>query len=173
MRESPEPRSGLGAQTLERRVGGRADRDVVGMSEDAVGAERHDDSGLLLRKNPLDRTDDVLEGNVGNPAVRQTEPLVPIGHATERAPRGFVLSPPDGAEGLSRGRESIPDVPLLTRRRVHEDETEVRFVGMQRDAAGGSVGVVVRVREDAGERAVGRHRPSVGERICHPPVPAF
>lgn len=47
--------------------------------------------------------------------------------------------------------------PWLDRGRVREDEPEVRLVGVQRHASCGPVGVVVRVREDAGERPVGRH----------------
>jgi hypothetical protein len=51
--------------------------------------------------------------------------------------------------------------PLLAGRRVHQDEPEVRIVGVQCDAARGAVGVVVGVCEDARQRPVARPDPTL------------
>jgi hypothetical protein len=56
---------------------------------------------------------------------------------------------------MPRGREPVPDIPLLAEGCVDQDEPEVRVVRVEGDAAADTVGVVVRVREDAGECAVG------------------
>ena len=91
----------------ERLVGGRADRDVVGVPEDAVGAERDDDRRVLLVQDLTDRRDDLLERHLGHPAVRQTEPLVPVRDAAQRRPRGLVLAP-DGRRPGSPGSRGNP-----------------------------------------------------------------
>ena len=40
------------------------------MAEDAVGAERHDDGGMFFLEDLPDRSDNVVEGNVGDAAIR-------------------------------------------------------------------------------------------------------
>jgi len=66
-----EARPVLGTEARERFVSGRTDRDVIGMPEDAVGAERHDNGGILLLEDARDRCDNVIEGNIGDATVRQ------------------------------------------------------------------------------------------------------
>lgn len=95
VREASETRPVLGSQACERVVGSCTDRDVVGMPEDAVAAERHDNSGLLL-KDPRDRRDNVIEGKIRDGTIRQTQPLVTVRDATECSPRGFIFSLADG-----------------------------------------------------------------------------
>ena len=70
MRQPLEPRTVLRAQSSERLVGGCTDRDVIRMSEDAVDPERHDNRGILLLKDPRNRRDKLVEGNIGDAAVR-------------------------------------------------------------------------------------------------------
>jgi hypothetical protein len=101
------------AQSCEGFVGGRADRDVVGMSEDAVGSEGDDNRGVLLIEDPRDRRDDRVETNVFNATVRQTEPLVTVRNAAECPPCRFILALANRPEGLAGGRESFSDVALL------------------------------------------------------------
>ena len=131
---------------------------MVGVPEDAVGTERDDNGGILLVEDPRDRRDNLLEGNFGDAAVRQTQPLVTIGHAAEGAPRGFILGLANGSKCVARGRESVSNVPMLAERGVNQDEPEVWLIGVQRDAARDPVRVVVRVREDARKGPVARHR---------------
>ncbi len=71
MREALEARPALGTEARKRFVSGCTDRDVVGVPEDTVGAERHDNGGILLRKDPRDRRDNAIEGNTGDATVRQ------------------------------------------------------------------------------------------------------
>ena len=158
MHEPLEARPVAGAQAREGLVGGRTDRDVVGMSEDAVGAERDDNGGTLLVEDPRDRRDNVIEGNLGDAAVRQTEPLVTVRSAAECSPRGFIFSLANGSKRFARGGESVSNVPMLAERGVNQDEPEVWLIGVQRDAARNPVRVVVWVREDAGEGPV-KHDP--------------
>jgi hypothetical protein len=99
---------------------------------------------------------------------RHTQPLVTVGDAPVRAPSSLVLGPANGPERLSRGREPVPDVPLLTRGGVDQDEAEVRVVRVKGHAAADPVGVVVRVREDAGERSVA-HDPEYRPDTLLPP----
>ena len=157
VREPLEPGPVQRTQPRERFVGGRADRDVVGMPEDAVGAERDDNSGILLLEDPRDRRDHVIEGDIRDASVRQTQPLVTVRNATERTPRGLIFGLADGPQRFAGGREPVSDVPLLAERGVNQDEPEVRLIGVQRDTAGGPVRVVVRMREDAGEGPVTRN----------------
>ena len=111
VREPLEAGPARGAQAREGFVGGCADRDVVGMAEDPVGAERDDNGGILLVEDPSDRRDDVVEGSFRDPTVGQTEPLVTIRNAAECSPCGFVLAPSHRSERLARRRESLTDVP--------------------------------------------------------------
>ena len=92
MQEPLEAGPAAGAQSRKGFVGGRTDRDVVGMSEDAVGTERHNNRGVLLGEDPRHRRDNVLEGNLCDATVRQTEPLVTVRNAAECSPRRFVLA---------------------------------------------------------------------------------
>ena len=135
VREASETRPALGSQACERLVGSCTDSDVVGMPEDAVGAERHDNSGLLLLKDPSDRRDNVIEGKIRDATIRQTQPLVTVRDATECSPGGFILSLADGPKRLSCGRESVSDVPLLAEGGVNQDEPEVWLIRVQRDTA--------------------------------------
>lgn len=157
MQEPLEAGPVAGAQSREGFVGGRADRDVVGMSEDAVGAERDDNRGVLLVEDPRDRRDNVLEGNLCDATVRQTKPLVTVRNAAECSPRGLIFALADRSERFARGREPVPDVPVLAERGVDQDKPEVWVIGVQRDAARGPVRVVVWMREDAGKGPVAGH----------------
>jgi hypothetical protein len=149
-------------------------RDVVGMSEDAIGTERDDNRGVLLVEDPRDRRDNVLEGNLCDATVRQTEPLVTVRKAAECSPRRFILALANGSERFAGGRESVSDVALLAEGGVDQDEPEVWVIGMKRDAARSSVRVVVRMREDASEGPVAGHdwnlsavtAPSTGPSRC-------
>ena len=162
MREPLEAGPVAGTQSREGFVGGSTDRDVVGMSEDAVGAERDDNGGILLVEDPRDRQDDVIERNLRDATVRQAKPLVTVRNAAECSPRGFILALANGPERFARCREPVSDVPLLAERGVDQDEPEVRVFGVQRDAARNSVRVVVRMREDAREGPVAsRHGPKL------------
>lgn len=157
MQEPLEAGPVAGAQSREGFVGGRADRDVVGMSEDAVGAERDDDEGVLLVEDPRDRRDNLLEGGLGDAAVRQTEPLVTVRNAAECPPRRFIFALANRSKRFARGRESVSDVALLAECGVDQDEPEVGVIGVKCDAARSSVRVVVWVREDASEGPVAGH----------------
>lgn len=154
VREASETRPAPGSQACERLVGSCTDSDVVGMPEDAVGAERHDNSGLLLLKDPRDRRDNVIEGKIRDATIRQTQPLVTVRDATECSPRAFILSLPDGPKRLWCGRESVSDVPLLAEGGVNQDEPEVWLIRVQRDTARSTVRVVVWMREDTREGSV-------------------
>ena len=158
MREALEARPVLGTESREGFVGGCTDRNVVGVPEDAVGTERDDNGGLLLLEDPRDRRDNLLEGNFGDAAVRQPQPLVAIGLPAEGAPCGFILGLANGSKCVARGGESVSNVPMLAERRMNQDEPEVWLCGVQRDAARTPVCVVVRVREDARKGPVARHR---------------
>ena len=70
MEETLEAGPVASAQAGEGFVGGGTDRDVVGMSEDAVGAERDDDHGILLVENPRYRRHNIIEGNIRDAPVR-------------------------------------------------------------------------------------------------------
>jgi hypothetical protein len=139
-------------------VGGRADRDVVGMAEDAVGAERDDNSGIFLLKDPHHHCDQFIKGDVRDPSVRQTQPLVTLRSTTERTPRGLIFGLSDGPQRFAGGREPVSDVPLLAERGVNQHEPKVRLIGVQRDTAGGPVRVVVWMRKHASEGPV-THNP--------------
>jgi hypothetical protein len=147
----------VGPETREGLVGGRTDRDVIGVPEDAVGTQRDDHVGPLLVENLRDRRHHVLEGHLGHAPVRQAEPLVSVWRPADSAPRGLVLRPANGSERLSRGREPLPDGPLLAEGGVDQDEPELGVVGMQRHAPRDPVRVVVRMRDDAGEGPAARH----------------
>ena len=84
-----------------------------------------------------------------------------VGGAAECSPRCIVLGPADRSEGLSGGRKSVSDLPLLAEGGVNQDEPEVRLIGMQSDGAGSPVCVVIWVREDAGQGSVTRHPRSI------------
>lgn len=84
---------------------------------------------------------------------------------TESSPSSFVLGPADGPEGLSGGGKPLADLPLLAEGGVNQNESEVGIIGVQRDAAGGPVRIIVRMREDAGKGAVARHMGSIGAQI--------
>ena len=62
MHELLEARPVLGTEVRERFVGGRTDRDVVGVPEDAVRTERDDNGGILIVEDPRDRRDNVIKG---------------------------------------------------------------------------------------------------------------
>ncbi len=157
MREPLEARPVLGTESREGFVGGCADRDVVGVPEDAVGTECDDYGGILLVEDPSDRRDNVIEGNLCDATVRQTKPLVTVGDAAECSPRGFIFAPANGSKGFARCRESVSNVPLLAERGVDQDEPEVWVIGVQRDAARNPVRVVIWMREDARQGPVARH----------------
>ena len=157
MQEPLEAGPVAGSQAREGFVGGRADRDVVGMSEDAVGAERDDNCGVLLVEDPRDRRDDVLEGNLCDATVRQTKPLVTVRNAAECSPRGFIFALANGPKRFARGRESVSNVPMLAERGVDQDEPEVWVIGVQGDAAGSPVRVVIWMGEDTSKGPIARH----------------
>jgi hypothetical protein len=70
VRQPLEPGTVSRTQSSERLVGGGTDRDVIWVPEDAVRAERHDNSGILLFQDLRNRADELAEGNLGNAAVR-------------------------------------------------------------------------------------------------------
>jgi hypothetical protein len=121
------------------------------MAEDAVGPERHDHVRLLLLEDARDRRHRVLERHVRDATVRQIQPLVAVGDATQGSPRRFPLDSTDLTERLAGGGEAVADVSLLAEGGVDQDEPEVRVLRVPRDTAGDAVPVVVRMREDAGE----------------------
>lgn len=97
-----------------------------------------------------------------------------VGDAADGSPGGFVFGPADGPEGPSCGRETVSDLPQLAKRGVNQDEPEVWLIGMQSDAAGSPVRIVVWVRENAGKGPVARHTRSIGSGtdmrnclVCH------
>jgi len=102
--------------------------------------------------------DQFIKGDVRDPSVRQTQPLVTVRSASERTPRGLIFGLSDGPQRFAGGRESVSDVPVLAERGVNQDEPKVRLIRVQRDTAGGPVRVVVRMREHAGEGPV-THNP--------------
>ena len=96
-------------------------------------------------------------GTSATPPSWQAQPLVTVGHAAECAPGGFILCLADGSKRLARGPEPVSNVPVPAERGVDEDEPEVWLTGVQPDATGDPVPVVVRVREDASKGSVARH----------------
>ena len=152
-----QPGPSLTADTGKRRVGRRADRHMVGMTRDAVRAERGYDGRLLLDQDPLDHRDDVVERQGRHPAVWQTEPLVPVRDPAESAPCRLVLGLAYRRQRLARGGKAFPDVTQLAMGRVHQDEPEVGLLRMESDASGNRVSVVVGVRDYAHEGPVARH----------------
>ena len=82
MREASEAGPVLGSQACERLVRACADRDVVGMPEDAVGPERHDNGGLLLLEDARDHRDQVIERDICDATIQQTQPLVAVRDTT-------------------------------------------------------------------------------------------
>ena len=170
VRKALEPGPVLGSKAREGLVGGCTDGDVVGMPEDAIGAERHDNSGVLLVEDPRDCGDNLVEGDIGDAAVRQTQPLVTVRDATECAPRGFIFGPADGSKRLSGGREAFSDLAVLAEGGVNQDEPEVGVIRVQRNAASSPVRVVVRMREDAGEGPVAGMTRSIDSGTRRPPA---
>ena len=133
VREPLEPDRSADRSARERLVGGRTDRDVVGMAEDAVGAERDDNGRILLLEDPRDRVTSSSKGTSATPSVRQAQPLVTV-RARPGPPRGLVLGLADRPKRRPGGREPVSDVPALAEGGVNQDEPEVRLIRVQRDS---------------------------------------
>jgi len=112
---------------VEGFIGGCADGDVIGMSEDAVRSERAHHRGLLLHENGRDPGHQLLERDLINLAIGVTEPLMSIRFAAEGAPPRLILLAANRAECLPGRREVCPDVAVATVRGVDQDEPEPRI----------------------------------------------
>jgi hypothetical protein len=143
-----EPALGAGREPVERGVGRRTDRDVVGMAEDAVGSERGHDVRPLLGHDGGDPLDEFLRRHAVDRSIGVTQPLVPFRYPTERPPGRHVLGLPDGAERLAVRREPFADVSGAAVGRDDEHEPELRVVRVQRDRTGYAVSVVVGMGEN-------------------------
>lgn len=163
-----ETRSARRTQQGEGGIGRSTDREVIRVAEDPVGPEGDDDGGVLFIEDGRDRRDQFVERYLCHPSVRQTEPLMAVGNPSERSPRGLVIAAPNRTEGLARGREPVADVAELAVSCVDQNEAEVRVLGVEGDAAGRCVGVVIRMREHAGEGAVAGHASNVATDLPRP-----
>ena len=138
------------------------DLDVVGVSGDAVGAERPDDVRALGSHEPFESVDELRERHLGESAVVVPKPEVPVRRPAEHLPRAFVLLPADRAERLRGRREVGMDVAGSAVGGMHQDVPEPRVVSVQGDGAGHPVSVVVRVGDDHHQRQPASHPPMIG-----------
>lgn len=131
MGESLEPRPVLGTKTREGFVGGCTDRDVAWVPEDAVGAERAHYGGILVVEDPHQHCDDIVERRLRDAAVRQTQPVMRIGHPAQRAPPcGFIFGLANRTKRVWRGREPRSNVPIFSERGVNQHEPEIWLIGV-------------------------------------------
>lgn len=149
--QASQPSDAALTEPMERDRRRCAAGDVIGVSCDAVEAEREYHVGALVGEHVLDATDELLERHVREGTVRVSEPLVAIGRPSEGGPRAPVLLLADLAERRPRGERRIGDLARFPAGRVHEHEPERGILGVASDGGGTRVGVVVGVGDDHGE----------------------
>ena len=139
----------------KRRRCGRPHRDVVGVSGDAVWSEGQHHVRAFFLEDVGDQGFEMSGGEVRNSAVRKTEPLMAIGHSTDRTPAGFIFASPDCTESRCGGVDSRRDLAGVTVRRVNEYEPQPGVVPMECDVSRCTHHIIVGVGNHKGDHSAG------------------